>query len=214
MWLDANVDGDLRNSLGDAHLAYMRTIEDIEGAMTEILNAISLPESSKGPGERVQETLDRFREHSKITEFQIKDRFNYSKRRKRIKSRLEDIRSYIALLDSYEEKATKIAARETATASTSGSFKFTLPFRVLQTNATKLYDVLSQSWCSSHPSHSAGLLLEQRVVARKCGRERSDPCDTSRFELSFLQPPTSKEKWLDAEFRLVEYHSTTSTQRK
>jgi hypothetical protein len=90
---------------------------------------------------------------------------------------------------------------------------FMLPVDIIRENAKKLYNVLSKTWCSTHSSHSAGLLLEQRLVKKpKRGgpgwqrkRLTLDHCDTNYFSLSLLQPSIStSKKWLDVEIRLVE----------
>lgn len=192
LWQDPDIEGLLRNSLGDAYSAYKRTTEDIQVVMIEILNIFNIKDFSKASGDGLQDALARFTKDGRTSRFQIKDRFRYSKNRKRIKPQLDEIRNCITLLDSYEAKATKIGGSEPTTRS--ARFKFNFPLKILQSNSAKLYDVLSKSWCSTHSSHSAGLLLEQRIVASKSARQRPGSADSNRFNISFAQTPAPRKQ--------------------
>jgi hypothetical protein len=87
--------------------------------------------------------------------------------------------------------------------------RLTGSLRCIQDNATKLYHVLSQNWCTSHPSHSASLLLESRLVRRKIARKNlikgaiEPVAEASCFGLRLLQV-RSQTKWLDTEFSLIQ----------
>jgi hypothetical protein len=137
--------------------------------------------------------------------FEFQKRVKFTMRRQRVKKLLQELDDCNTRLDSFTEKAERLEDTYKADKKS----KFALPLRLIQQNAARLYDVLSRSWCTTHPSHSASLLLESRLVRRTRGSvwyRRKGPeasSDINCFGLSLLQMP-SPRKWLDAEFRLIE----------
>jgi hypothetical protein len=135
--------------------------------------------------------------------FEFKKQVKFTMSRKKVKMLLQELEICNNRLDTFAEKAEKLDDPYKANKKS----KFALPLRIIQDNAARLYDVLSRSWCSSHPSHCAGLLLEQRLVRRKrIPQHRTKPSEgnpeVNCFGLSLLQSP-SPLKWLNAEFRLI-----------
>ncbi|OCL00859.1 uncharacterized protein K441DRAFT_599828 [Cenococcum geophilum 1.58] len=216
LWQDPAIEQELRSNLGKAYPSYMRTVNDIQKIMIGI--AIKL-DNFHGVENLNQDGLEAIiSQHAaakvdgKLQKFEISKRVKFTMKKKRIKESLEELQRCIEMLDKFQVKADKIAAADELYKS-DGRFRVTLPVDTIRENAKKLYNVLSKTWCSTHSSHSAGLLLEQRLIKKpKRGgpgwqRKRLpvDHCDTNRFSLSLLQSPAStSKKWLDVEIRLVE----------
>lgn len=86
-------------------------------------------------------------------------------KRKKIKESLCELERLIAMLGKLQGNACKIdAAKDLYKASS--NLDFTLPVDLIREKAKTVFTVLSNTWCSTHASHSAGLLLEQRLVKK------------------------------------------------
>lgn len=126
-------------------------------------------------------------------------------KRRTVRGLLEKLDKYNYRLQNYTTRAERL---EEEPYKAHIKLQFTAPLRCIQDNATKLHQVLSRSWCKSHSSHRAGLLLEQRLVRKKPhlkGTRRASEAvaRANCFGLS-LSPSTPDLQWLDAEFRLLE----------
>lgn len=141
------------------------------------------------------------RKHGKL-EFQFSKRVKFTMKRQKVKKLLVELDICNKRLDTYANKAEKLEEPYKA----EKKIKFALPLRLIEENATRLYDVLARTWCPAHSSHHAGLLLEPRLVKKGMGRvsqRNAERCDANCFWISLLQF-LSPRKWLDVEFRLVE----------
>jgi hypothetical protein len=141
-----------------------------------------------------------------VLKFQFSKRVKFTMKKQKVKKLLQNLEDYNAKLDTFANKAEKLEEPYKAERKS----KFVLPLSLVQGNAKKLYEGLSRSWCSAHSSHSAGLLLEPRLIIERQKRIQShkqrhsvEQCDTHCFGISLLQNPSPK-KWLDVEFRVVE----------
>lgn len=137
-----------------------------------------------------------------IPNFQFSKRVKFTMKRQKVKRLLVELDTCNRRLDTFANKAEKPEEQYKAEKKS----KFALPLYLIKKNATRLYDVLSRTWCPAHSSHHAGLLLEQRLVKkrkRKVSQQNAEKCDVNCFRISLLQNP-SPRKWLDVEFRLVE----------
>ena len=135
-------------------------------------------------------------------EFQFSKRVKFTMKRQKIKRLLVELDICNKRLDTYANKAEKLEEPYKEEKKS----KFALPLRLIEENATRLYDVLARTWCPAHSSHHAGLLLEPRLVKKRKGRvsqQNAEKFDVNCFRISLLQSP-SPRKWLDVEFRLVE----------
>lgn len=143
------------------------------------------------------------KKHGKL-EFQFSKRVKFTMKRQKVKRLLVELDICNRRLDTYANKAEKL--EEPYKYKAEKKSKFALPLHLIEENATRLYDVLAQTWCPAHSSHHAGLLLEQRLVKkrkRRVSQQNAEKCDVNCFRISLLQSP-SPRKWLDVEFRLVE----------
>lgn len=113
---------------------------------------------------------------------------------------LDELDQCIGRLDTYANKAEKLELYKVERQS-----DFAPSLGLIEGNATRLYEVLSRTWCSAHTSHHAGLRLEQRLVKKRKASQQikyAEKCDGNSFRISLLQR-SSPGKWLDVEFRLV-----------
>lgn len=141
------------------------------------------------------------KKHGKL-EFQFSKRVKFTMKKKKVKRLIVELDICNRRLDTYANKAEKLEEPYKAEKKS----KFALPLRLIEENATRLYDVLARTWCPAHSSHHAGLLLEQRLVKKRKQRvsqQNAEKCDVNCFRISLLQS-LSPRKWLDVEFRLVE----------
>jgi hypothetical protein len=216
LWQDPAIEQDLQRNLGKAYPSYMRTVNDIQkimiGIAMKLRNVHGVENLSRIGLKAIISQHTAAKVDGKLQKFEISRRVKFTMKKKKIKESLKELQRCIEMLDKFQVKADKIAEADELYKS-EGWFRVTLPTDTIRENAKKLYSVLSKTWCSTHSSHSAGLLLEQRLI-KKLKRERLgwqrkrltvDHCDTNCFGLSLLQSPTStSKKWLDVEIRLVE----------
>lgn len=216
LWQDPDIEQELRSNLGTAYASYMRTFSDIQmimiGIAMKLDNVHGVENLNRDGLEAIISQHAAAKVDGKLQRFEISRRVKFTMKKKRIKKSLEELHRYIDTINKFQVQADKIATADERYKS-DGCFMFTLPIDIIRENAKKLYNVLSETWCSAHSSHSAGLLLEQRLIKKPkrggSGRQRKrfalDHCDTNCFGLSLLQSSTStSRKWLDVEIRLME----------
>ncbi|KAL9580258.1 MAG: hypothetical protein Q9203_006375 [Teloschistes exilis] len=216
LWQDPDIEQELRSNLGTAYASYMRTVSDIQmimiGIAMKLDNVHGVENLNRDGLEAIISQHAAAKVDGKLQRFEISMRVKFTMKKKRIKRSLEELQRYIDTIDKFQVKADMIATADELYKS-DGCFMFTLAIDVIRENAKKLYNVLLETWCSAHSSHSAGLLLEQRLIKKPkrggSGRQRKrfalDHGDTNCFGLSLLQPSTSTlRKWLDVEIRLME----------
>ncbi|ERF72611.1 hypothetical protein EPUS_08747 [Endocarpon pusillum Z07020] len=209
LWKDNEIEQALQDRLGTSYRAYIRTVREIESTMTSIAEHLNITGADKITQEGLEAIIAAHPpeiQHGKAPKFEFRKRVNFTMKRQRIKKSLDDLAKSIDQLDTYLEKADKLEEPYKVNRKS----KFALPLHLIQQNAARLYDVLSRTWCSAHSTHSAGLLLEQRLVTKKkrgmASRQRgqsSEKCDSNCFGILLLQTPPTK-KWLEVEFRIVE----------
>ena len=212
LWKDPDIDQALRGKLGKAYGAYTRKAQDVQRIMISIAKSLSI----KGADKITQDGLEAIIEaHPPVKvdgvshKFGFKNKIRFTMKKQQIKKSLDELQKAIDVLDKFHAKAEMLEEPYRADRRS----KFVLPLYVIQQNAAKLYNVLLKTWCSTHSSHSAGLLLEQRLVKKlkrvepgwKRKQQPTKSCDTSCFRISILQSPSPK-RWLDVEFRLVEIY--------
>lgn len=216
LWKDPDIDRELRRHLGRAYAPYMDTVKDIRRVMLDY--AMKL-DNVKGRENLDQDGLEAITSQhiaakvdGRFQKFELSKRVKFTMKRKKLKESLTELESAIGMLDKFQNKAEKVAALEESYRPES-HIRCLLPAEAVRKNAKKLYHVLSKTWCSTHSSHSAGLLLEKRLIKRsRRGEQRlqarkaeSDVCNTDCFALSLLQSPTAvSKKWLHAEIRITE----------
>jgi hypothetical protein len=218
LWKDKEIEEALQIRLGTSYRAYIRTVREIEGAMMSIAEHLNIEGADKITQEGLEAIIAAHPpeiQQGKLPKFEFRKRVKFTMKRQKIKKSLDDLTKSIDQLDTYLEKAEKLEGPYKANRKS----KFALPLRLMQQNAARLYDVLSRTWCSAHSTHSAGLLLEQRLVTKKkrgmAGRQReqsSEKCDSNCFGISLLQTPPAR-KWLEVEFRIVEAPITGESSR-
>ncbi|RDW59872.1 hypothetical protein BP6252_12959 [Coleophoma cylindrospora] len=209
LWKSDDMAVALRDRLGDAYVAYMETIAEIQKitqSLAEKLNIDGAQQISQQGLEVILRSNPTSRKDG-ILGFQFSKRVKFTMKRQKVKRLLEELEMCNRRLDTYANKAEKLESPYKAAKQS----KFALPLYMVEENTARLYDVLSRTWCSNHSSHHAGLLLEQRLVKkrnRKTGRERdpAEKCDINCFRISLLQSPSTR-RWLEVEFRLTEESS-------
>ncbi|KAF1960347.1 hypothetical protein CC80DRAFT_582911 [Byssothecium circinans] len=224
LWQDSEIEEQLRNHLGRAYVPYTKTVNDIQNIMVGIVakldNLHGAENVTKDGLEAIVKRHAAAKVDGKLQKFEISKRVKFTMKRKRIKESLAELQRCIENLDKFQIKADKISAGDELYKSDSRS-KISLPVETIRENAKKLHNVLSKTWCTSHASHSVGLLLEQRLIKRsrrgvpgwQNKRSREVRSDLNCFGLSFPQSPVAKpRKWLDAEIRLVESDDESKTQ--
>ena len=206
LWKEKEIEEALQRRLGSSYRAYIRTVRDIEGVMTTIVKHLNI----EGADKITQEGLEAIiaanppeTQQGKLSKFEFRERVKFTMKRRKIRRSLDDMRKSIEQLDTFLGKAEKLEESYKAYRKS----KFVSPLHLMQQNAAKLYDALSRTWCSAHPTHSARLLLEQRLVAQRgiAGQQREqspEKCDPNCFGVSLLQTPPAR-KWLEVECRIV-----------
>lgn len=217
LWQDSDICEDMQRSLGRAYPSYMRTVSDIQRIMVEIATRLEdvhgvKPIQQNGLKALIgQVRMEALVNHSS-TDVGLSRRFKFTMRRSRIRNLLKELRECIATLDKLQDKAGKIAATTENLRGTRRS-NTRLHAPQIQNNAHRLYEVLSKAWCSDHPSHSTGLLLESRLIKRpwkgKGGGQQlqSALSDGERncFQLAVLQSSLLlPKKWLDFQVSVME----------
>ncbi|KAK6501617.1 hypothetical protein TWF481_009452 [Arthrobotrys musiformis] len=219
LWQDPDIDHQLKKSLGRAYAPYMENVNYVQKILTTIASKLenlkgveNIPRDglnaiiSQHPAAKVKGMLQRF---------EISKRLKFTMKKKKIKESMGELQKCIDMLDKFQDKADKISAADDTYNPTRGPL-LSPNVETIRENAKRLYDVLSKTWCSTHSSHHAGLLLEQRLIRKPKKRGavlQRKPLtmghfDTNCFALSFLQSPASApKKWLDAEIRIVEYRA-------
>ena len=218
LWQDSAIEHQLRRNLGKAYPSYMATVDDIQKVMIGIAmkldNVRGVENLNRDGLEAIIKQHAAAKVGGKLQKFEISRRVKFTMKKKKIKESLGELQRYIEILDKFQVKADKFTAAKVLYKS-DGCLMFTLPVGSIRKNAKNLYEVLSKTWCTTHSSHSAGLLLEQRLIKMP---NRGRPgwqhecltlghCDTNCFGLSLLQSSTSR-KWLDVEIRLVEFSAS------
>ena len=209
-WKDPDIDNALRSSLGRAYNSYLRVNSDIQRVIIALAERLNIEGADKVTQKGLEAIISAHppaKQHGVPFQFRLGERVKFSMKRQRIRKSLDELKSSIEQLDTFYAKAEKLDEPYKTRTKT----KFALPLHVVQQNAARIYNVLSKTWCSSHASHSAGLLLEQRLVRKpergKAGWRQqqlpSDSRDCNCFEISLLES-LSPRKWLDVELRLVE----------
>ncbi|KAK6331780.1 hypothetical protein TWF718_002321 [Orbilia javanica] len=219
LWQDPDIEEELRKNLGRAYPSYMSTVDRIQSIMTRIalkFDNINGTENLTRDGlKAIISQHGAAKVGGRLQKFEISRRVKFTMKKKKIKESVEELQKCVDTLDKFQAKADKIAAVDERY-NIENEFVLTLHVDVIRENAKKLYDVLSKTWCSTHPSHSAGLLLEQRLIRKPRrggpGRRHKNSmlshCDTDCFALSLLQYSASNsKKWLDVEIRVVEYQA-------
>lgn len=208
-WTDPDIDQELQNKLGKAYKAYLRKTQDIQAIIIELAACLNIAGTSKVSQDGLEALISAHppaKQQGKLHTFEFGERVRFTMKRQKIKKNLDELRSSIEMLDQYYSKAERLEEPYKLTARP----KFASPLSVISKNAARLYNVLSKSWCSAHHSHSAGLLLEQRLVKKRprgaaASLQKSHDTDCGEdkcFGISLLQSPLPQ--WLDVEFRLVE----------
>lgn len=210
-WSEPSIDRALRKKLGKAYHSYLRKTQDIQSIMMELAEKLNIEGANRISQNGLEAIISAHppaKQKGVIHRFEFKERVQFTMKRQRIKKALDGLKEAIAVLDTLYAKAEKLEEPYKAT----NRLNFAFPLQVIQANAARLYSVLSRTWCSAHPSHSAGLLLEQRLIRREKrraiqGRQKptaADSCCSDCFGI-LLQSPTPK--WLDVEIRLVKESS-------
>ncbi|KAF2465073.1 uncharacterized protein BDR25DRAFT_295894 [Lindgomyces ingoldianus] len=162
LWKSKSMSDALSDRLGDAYQAYMQTVSTIE----EIVKSLAEKLDIQGSDEISQQGLEAIVLANPLSSqengytFHFKRRVNFTMSRKKVRRLLEELKSCNLRLDSFANKAEKLKEPYR----TETRLKFAAPLGVIENNATKLYNILCRTWCASHDSHRAGLLLERRLV--------------------------------------------------
>ncbi|KAF2427292.1 hypothetical protein EJ08DRAFT_689043 [Tothia fuscella] len=208
-WTDPVIDEALRNKLGKAYSSFFRKTQDTQAIVIALAGKLNINGVDRITHEGLEAIITSnppAKQKGKPHKFEFREDLKFTMKRQRIKKHLEDLRSAIETLDTLYDKAERLEEPyRPAMRSRSAS-----PVKVIADHACRLYDVLSRTWCSAHTSHSAGLLLEQRLVRRRKQewpglQKQADALECSSlgcFEISLLQTPPTK--WLDIEFRVAE----------
>ncbi|KAI9668924.1 MAG: hypothetical protein M1829_005236 [Trizodia sp. TS-e1964] len=204
-WKETEIVEALQERLGTSYKSYMWTLKEIDIVIMYIAKHISIEGADKITKESLEAIIAASPPKIKNGKIEFRKRVKFTMKRKKIRSSLDELAKHISQLDSYLDKADKLEETQLA----SHKSRFASPLSLMQKNAAMLYTALSKTWCSDHSTHSAGLLLEHRLVTRnkrRAGRrhcQQPEKCDSSCFSVSLLQP-SADGKWLEVEFRMVE----------
>ncbi|KAL8855863.1 MAG: hypothetical protein Q9178_007483 [Gyalolechia marmorata] len=184
LWQDPAIKQQLRRNLGKAYPSYMATIDDIQKVMIGIAmkldNVRGVEKLNRDGLQAIINQHAAAKVDGKLQRFEISRRVKFTMKKKKIKESLGELQRHIEILDKFQVKADKFTAAEVLYKS-DGGLTFTLPVGSIRQNAKNLYKVLSKTWCRTHSSHSAGLLLEQRLIkkpnrGRPGWQQESPPC--------------------------------------
>ncbi len=221
LWLEGDVADALRVKLEAVYDPCMQTIKEMTENLVEIAQHLNIEGAQivRESQTAYQLSLILVRLPTKICgpsyselrkSFEVRKRVRFTMKRRRVRSLLQRLNTCIIRLSSFTEKAEKL---EDQVPETRSRLKFTAPLASIQENASKIYQALHRSWCTSNSPHSAVLLLEQRLVRpKKRKRVTQKPglelvAEANCFGLCFHGRCVSQSKWLDTEFRLVEQPS-------
>lgn len=207
-WSDQFIDHGLRKKLGQAYPSYLRKTQDIQRIMIELAAKLNIEGADKVTQEGLEAIISAHppaKQKGILRRFEFKERIKFTMKRQRIRKSLDELKDAIGMLDTLYSKAEKLEEPYKATK----KLKFAFPLQVIQENAARLHSVLSRTWCSAHPSHTAGLLLEQRLVRRQRRRavherQKTPDAETCCSSCIGILLQTPSPRWLDVEFRLVE----------
>jgi hypothetical protein len=207
-WSDSAIDDAIRSKLGKAYNSFFRKTEDTQTIIKVLAGKLNIDGADKITCDGLEAIISAHppaKQKGKFHKFEFRERVKFSMKRQRIRKNLDDLKKAIETLDMLYSKAEKLDEPY----KTGSKSRFAFPIKIISDNAGRLYEVLSNTWCSTHPSHSAGLLLEQRLVRRRglgAASTRRQPQNNQAgtpecFGISLLQTPSPT--WLDVEFRVT-----------
>lgn len=137
--------------------------------------------------------------------FFFRERVRFTMKKQDLRDRMDRLHKCIETLAGFAERAEKLDDGPTRQLC---KIKFSAPLTSIRENACKVHKVLQSRWCTSHSLHRAGILLEERILRRKRGRQSaraaSEPIGTAdRFALC-LDEHLPATGWLATEFRIIE----------
>lgn len=145
----------------------------------------------------------------KFQNFEFSKRLKFTMRRRRIVSLLKELQQNIKILEDLQRQTGKINKQKEKSAP-DHQCAFVTPIENIRQRARSLYHALTKTWCSSHVSHSAGLLLEprRRPIKRPNGRPNTrgllpSQLDTGVLGLSLQKSSPKPEKWTEVEIQFL-----------
>ncbi|MCJ1349603.1 hypothetical protein MMC31_007844 [Peltigera leucophlebia] len=156
LWKSDDMADALRERLGDAHPAYMQTIQQIKEIILSLAKKLDIEGADQVSQQGLEVAVLAYPPSKKdgIPDFQIRKFINFLWQKKIVIRLLDELDECIRRLDTYANKAEKLELYKAERQS-----DFALSLGLIEGNATRLYEVLSRTWCSAHTSHHAGLLL-------------------------------------------------------
>ncbi|KAG8624537.1 hypothetical protein KVT40_007604 [Elsinoe batatas] len=218
LWQNADINQSLIDHLQGRYASYMRTVREIERIIclmaAKVENAHGLQNLDREGLKALVSHQPPAKVQGRPQKFQFSQAIRFTMSKRKLSKLSEELKENIDFLDSFQDKADKIIAIEAdSPASHQRQSKLVLHIETVRSNAEKLHNALSSTFCSAHASHSAGLLLEQKFTRKVKRRDpgwqalssRPQTCDVSCFGRSVSQAPGSVlKKWLDLEIRLAE----------
>ena len=222
LWQDSAIEKEMRRTLGKAYAIYMMVVHEIESIMLEIAMSLNNIHGGEDLGKKGLKAMLCYTPPAKAIDrnrnLGFSRRLKFTIRKTRLKELVKRLRRSIEDLDNMQRKADHISATE-ETYNIESPAGISVPTALVQANAGRLFKVLTDTWCSTHSSHSAALLLEQRIVRKsKRRRVKIHPKslktlhpDPHRFGLCISQVPDSAvKKWFDIEVRLEDAQSVVA----
>lgn len=214
-WKDPDIEEALKTKFGRAYAAYVATTKDIQTIMILLVEKLNIDGAARLSQAGLEAIISC---HPKVggsllSRFEFRNRIKFTMKRQLITKSLSELQRLIGMLDGYHSKAEQIQSQQVYGYDSKSNFMPSL--QNIQRDTANLYHVLAKTWCRTHPTHSAGLLLEHRLWKKpKRGtngwqgypkKSLPNTCETDRFGISLLES-INPQKWLDVEIRLVESH--------
>ncbi|KAH7411570.1 hypothetical protein DE146DRAFT_241713 [Phaeosphaeria sp. MPI-PUGE-AT-0046c] len=216
LWERGDISEDLKHYLGKAHTAVMFQIEHVAEDLLEIVRHLNI----SGTQEPSQNTL-----HSVIQanppksssldprkRYFFRDRVKFTMKRQVLKERMSKIQHNIESLTKFVERAERLDEPSHGR----HNVRFRAPLESIRENASKVHEELLSRWCTSHTSHRAAILLQDRLYRRGRGRKGAqralpDEANAASYFALCLSDHVPAQKWLSTEFRVLELPSRTSS---
>lgn len=185
-WQDPKIRDALEQHLGRAYQAYMRKITEIQDLIKAIFQKLeNVPGVDRLDAEGLEALIKVNTpgpKNQSLQKFTFPKRIKFTMSRKSIKRLMKQLRQSIGDLSAFQDNATRLAMADVSRERRS-KYRYLQPIDTVRQYTLRLFNGLSGAWCSLHPSHTMGLLLERRRWLKNLKRG-ANPCTSSDSEVS------------------------------
>lgn len=213
LWTQGEIAEDLKTYLGPA---IMREIESIATNLLEIIKHLNIAGAQQSSQQNLHTVIQANPLASSSPDprrrFFFRERIKFTMKRQNLKERMNVLNISITRLTDFAQRAEKL---DNSPPKQRCKVKFSAPLKAIEMNACRVHKVLLSSWCQSHASHRAGILLEERILRRKRGSQMgiqtSEPVGSATRFVLCLDEHRPNTGWLTTEFHLNELTECTES---